>query len=105
MKFGRVTSKSISDCSQVYTDLVIGFIFAVSVNNFVYTDFVTIFVTVLCWWPYSSVNIKNLGNHFSLFSYSPFFSKLKNDELPSAVEICNSNFLLFILWLPFNTDV
>ena len=47
MKFGRVTSKSISDCSQVYTDLVIGFIFAVSVNNFVYTDFVTIFVTML----------------------------------------------------------
>ena len=47
MKFGRVTFKSMSGCSQVYMDLVIGFIFAVSVNNFVYTNFVTIFVTML----------------------------------------------------------
>lgn len=73
MKFGTVTSKSI-----VIALKCIGpgdwFIFAVSVNNFVYTDSVIIFVTMLSIWsPYSSVSTKNLGNHFSLFSYSPFF--------------------------------
>lgn len=72
MKFGRVTFKSISGCSKVYMDLVIGFIFAASVNNFVFTDFVTIFVTMLSVGGHMWVWIPRIwAMIFSLFCYSP----------------------------------
>ena len=40
VKFCRVTQKSMDNCSQVCIDLIIGFIFVVSVNNFDYMSFI-----------------------------------------------------------------
>ena len=40
MKFGRVALKLVNNYSQVYINLIIGFIFIKSVNNFIDTNLI-----------------------------------------------------------------
>lgn len=72
--FSRVTPKSVSNCSWVYTDLIIGFLLILSVNSFSDTD-LTLLVLLWGWWPHLSVTTKNLGDNLCmvlLFIFSHF---------------------------------
>lgn len=63
--FSRVTLKSMSNCSWVNIDLIIGFLLILSVNSFSDTDSILL-VLSWAWWPHLSVTTKSLGDNLSM---------------------------------------
>ena len=70
MKFYRVILNSMSNCYQVWIDLVISFIFIISVNNFCYMNLI-LSVSLWSWSLYLITTTENL-TICSLLCYSSF---------------------------------
>ena len=60
--FSRVTLKSMNNCSQIYINLIIDFIFIMSVNNIGYTNFIFL-VSLWSLRLYLSVTTKSSGDN------------------------------------------